>query len=217
MPPRRRAPPAPYLSADVVSAVLAHLADPADVAAAASVDRTWAAAARTDAAWAGVAAAMGWLAGGGAAAAYGRAADRAPPTAPPPPQLPPGHRARCAALLPTGCHDCGVPTRRRTVATAPLVLRLCHRCAAGYDHARAGQRLMPRASALFEWRLRPADLDGVPHAVDVNPIEPAFAPMRLYRRRDARAAAVARWGSPAAADGRRRPLVPYGGGDKEGT
>ena len=203
----------PWLPTDCVACVLSCLNDPADVASAAAVDTTWAAAARRDAAWEGVVSGRGWGADGAAAAAYTRAAARSHPPLPP---LPPGDRARCATLLAHGCHDCGAPTRRKTVNTAPLVVRLCFECARGYNHTRASQRLQPKSSALFEWRLRPVDLETLPHAVDVNPISPNFAPMRLFRRRDVRGAAVARWGAECV-DAKRRALVPYSGGsDGEG-
>ena len=142
---------------------------------------------------------------------------RAPARSHPPlPPLPPSDRARCAALLAHGCHDCGAPTRRKTVNTAPLVVRLCFDCARGYNHTRAAQRLQPKSSALFEWRLRPVDLEPLPYAIDVNSINPNFAPMRLFRWGDVRVAAVARWGAECV-DAKRRVLVPYSGGsDGEG-
>jgi hypothetical protein len=44
------------------------------------------------------------------------------------------------------------------------------------------------------------------HCVEANPVNPAFQPMHLYRRLDARRLALARWGSWEAvqAEHRRR-------------
>lgn len=41
----------------------------------------------------------------------------------------------------------------------------------------------------------PPDLDPLPRCVEPNPIDPAFSPMRLYRRLDVRRVAITRWGS----------------------
>ena len=52
--------------------------------------------------------------------------------------------------------------------------------------------------------LPPADLAPLPRCVDPNPVDPAFQPMHLYRRLDARRAAVDRWGSWEAAEAEHR-------------
>ena len=121
---------------------------------------------------------------------------------------PPSPRSAYAAASTVACYDCGVPCARSTLACAPLRLRLCHECVRGYSHAAPGQRLIAATSAKFAHRLNDADLASLPHALDANPIDPAFTAMRLYRRRDVRRAAAAKHGGWEAAAAATRPLVP---------
>ena len=57
-------------------------------------------------------------------------------------------------------------------------------------------RYLARVEAAKErYLLRPADLEGLACALDTNPVDASFAPMKLYRRVDLASAAVKRWGS----------------------
>jgi hypothetical protein len=74
------------------------------------------------------------------------------------------------------------------------------------QYPKSGTPSPPPVQAKWRYCLRDADLAGLPHALDANPIDPAFDPMQLLRRVDVVAAAVARWGSlhSAAAEHRKR-------------
>lgn len=51
--------------------------------------------------------------------------------------------------------------------------------------------------ACCRYMLRAADLSALPHAVDANPVNPAFQAMQLFRRPDVARAAMRRWGGVA--------------------
>lgn len=105
------------------------------------------------------------------------------------------------------CYECfGSPCGRTTLGFAPLQLRLCRACAEAYAAPQPAHRLLSKTEAKWRYCLRDGDLAELHHALDTNPINPAFAPMTLYRRLDVAAAAAARWGSleGTAAEQRRR-------------
>lgn len=110
------------------------------------------------------------------------------------------------------CYDCRemrdaldpAPRAPRTTA-GTLRVRLCVTCSRAYAGWRpTGQRLVTATAAKERYGLRPADLAGFRYGLDTNPVDPGFAPMKLYRRTDARAAAMARWGSGEALEAELR-------------
>jgi len=110
------------------------------------------------------------------------------------------------------CYDCRemrdaldpAPRAPRTTA-GTLRVRLCVTCSRGYSRWRpTGQRLVTATAAKERYGLRPADLARFQYGLDTNPVDPGFAPMKLYRRTDARAAAMARWGSGEALEAELR-------------
>jgi hypothetical protein len=110
------------------------------------------------------------------------------------------------------CYDCRemrdaldpAPRAPRTTA-GTLRVRLCVTCSGGYAGWRpTGQRLVTATAAKERYGLRPADLAGFRYGLDTNPVDPGFAPMKLYRRTDTRAAAMARWGSGEALEAELR-------------
>ena len=110
------------------------------------------------------------------------------------------------------CYDCRemrdaldpAPRAPRTTA-GTLRVRLCVTCSRGYARWRpTGQRLVTATAAKERYGLRPADLAGFRYGLDTNPVDPGFAPMKLYRRMDARTAAMARWGSGEALEAELR-------------
>jgi hypothetical protein len=78
-----------------------------------------------------------------------------------------------------------------------LKMRLCKACSGGYAKSTPAQRLATGAAAKDFFLLRPADLSPLPHGIDTNPVDPGWAPMRLYRKVDVTEAALARWGDRA--------------------
>ena len=78
-----------------------------------------------------------------------------------------------------------------------LKMRLCKACSGGYAKSTPAQRLATGAAAKDFFLLRPADLRPLPHGIDTNPVDPGWAPMRLYRKVDVTEAALARWGDRA--------------------
>ena len=78
-----------------------------------------------------------------------------------------------------------------------LKMRLCKACSQGYAKSTPAQRLATGAAAKDFFLLRPADLSPLPHGIDTNPVDPGWAPMRLYRKVDVTEAALARWGDRA--------------------
>jgi hypothetical protein len=57
--------------------------------------------------------------------------------------------------------------------------------------------------ALDPWCLKVTDLEGLPHAVESDPMIPVYQPFHLYRLVDVRGAAVRRWGSIAGVEEER--------------
>jgi hypothetical protein len=106
----------------------------------------------------------------------------------------------------TACYDCFKPCTRRTLSFAPLVLRLCQDCRLAYAEAPLPhQRLIPKTQAKQRWCLRDRDIASLPYAVDANPIDPAFAPMHLYRVcGDVRQTALSKFGSMQALEAERK-------------
>ncbi|EFN51967.1 hypothetical protein CHLNCDRAFT_139459 [Chlorella variabilis] len=102
------------------------------------------------------------------------------------------------------CFDCFQPTERHTLGAGTLRVRLCRACSAAYVTPRPHHRLLSASAAKRKCCLRDADLAPLPRCVDPNPVDPAFQPMHLYRRLDARRAAVDRWGSWEAAEAEHR-------------
>lgn len=93
------------------------------------------------------------------------------------------------------CYDCAATGVRRRTA-GPLKVRLCRECNEGYTRDDPGkQRFASFSAAKERYLLRPADLEGLACALDTNPVDASFAPMKLYRRVDLASAAVKRWGS----------------------
>ena len=90
----------------------------------------------------------------------------------------------------------GVPSFMRETGGA-LKMRLCKACSGGYAKSTPAQRLATGAAAKDFFLLRPADLRPLPHGIDTNPVDPGWAPMRLYRKVDVTEAALARWGDRA--------------------
>ena len=90
----------------------------------------------------------------------------------------------------------GVPSFMRETGGA-LKMRLCKACSGGYAKSTPAQRLATGAAAKDFFLLRPADLSPLPHGIDTNPVDPGWAPMRLYRKVDVTEAALARWGDRA--------------------
>ncbi|RMZ55664.1 hypothetical protein APUTEX25_000247, partial [Auxenochlorella protothecoides] len=72
-------------------------------------------------------------------------------------------------------------------ATADALL--CSACAGAYADPNPSQRLVTKTHAQYLYRMRPADLAALPHAVASNPINPAFLPMHLFRKADVEEAA----------------------------
>jgi hypothetical protein len=52
--------------------------------------------------------------------------------------------------------------------------------------------------------LRDEELQGLLHCADVNPVDPAFTAMHLYRKGDVRRAALRKFGSFEAVEAERR-------------
>jgi hypothetical protein len=90
----------------------------------------------------------------------------------------------------------GAPSFMRETGGA-LKMRLCKACSGGYAKSTPAQRLATGAAAKDFFLLRPADLSPLPHGIDTNPVDPGWAPMRLYRKVDVTEAALARWGDRA--------------------
>ena len=106
------------------------------------------------------------------------------------------------------CYDCG---RLRAVAQkdclgeikwpsmrhtgGALKVRLCSHCRAGYARSKPTQRLATGATAKDYYLLRQSDLAPLTYAIDTNPIDSSWVPMRLYRRSDLTQAALYRWGT----------------------
>jgi hypothetical protein len=90
----------------------------------------------------------------------------------------------------------GAPSFMRETGGA-LKMRLCKACSGGYAKSTPAQRLATGAAAKDFFLLRPADLRPLPHGIDTNPVDPGWAPMRLYRKVDVTEAALARWGDRA--------------------
>ena len=84
----------------------------------------------------------------------------------------------------------------RTTAGA-LKVRLCKACQRGYAKSTPAQRLATGAAAKDFFLLRTADLQPLPCGIDTNPVDPGWAPMRVYRKTDATEAALTRWGDRA--------------------
>ena len=78
-----------------------------------------------------------------------------------------------------------------------LRMRLCKACSQGYAKTTPAQRLATGAAAKDFFLLRAADLQPLPHGIDTNPVDPGWAPMRLYRKADVTEAALTRWGDRA--------------------
>ena len=76
-------------------------------------------------------------------------------------------------------------------------MRLCKACSQGYAKTTPAQRLATGAAAKDFFLLRAADLQPLPHGIDTNPVDPGWAPMRLYRKADVTEAALTRWGDRA--------------------
>mmetsp|Transcript_8868 Transcript_8868/g.37532 ORF Transcript_8868/g.37532 Transcript_8868/m.37532 type:complete len:331 (+) Transcript_8868:67-1059(+) len=89
-----------------------------------------------------------------------------------------------------------IPSFMRETGGA-LKMRLCKACSGGYAKSTPAQRLATGAAAKDFFLLRPADLSPLPHGIDTNPVDPGWAPMRLYRKVDVTEAALARWGDRA--------------------
>ena len=86
------------------------------------------------------------------------------------------------------------PNSRRTNDFSPLCVTLCRDCSRGYaGPPNPSRRLLTATDAKRSYCLRPADIEPLPHAIDTNPIEAGFAPMKLYRKVDVVAAASSRW------------------------
>ncbi|CAD7695895.1 unnamed protein product [Ostreobium quekettii] len=103
-------------------------------------------------------------------------------------------RDKYIAAYQSSCYDCFSPTLRQTIVNAPLRLQLCSDCWSGYEGARPGQRLATKKEAKWAFRLRDADLEGLPYASDVNIVHVNFTSMTLFRRADLRRVALRRWG-----------------------
>lgn len=65
---------------------------------------------------------------------------------------------------------------------APLCVRLCLPCSQGYAAPQPHHRLVSKTQAKWRWCLRDAELAPLVHAVEANPVNPAFLPMTLYRQ-----------------------------------
>lgn len=117
-------------------------------------------------------------------------------------------------LYKDACYDCfelpdpGSDQPPRTTA-GPLRLRLCRGCSAGYaDVANPRKRLVTRTDASRVFCTQPQDVASLPYALEPNPIDQRFAPMKLMRRTEVLDAALKRWGSRDAleAEMQRRKL-----------
>ena len=108
-------------------------------------------------------------------------------------------------LYGTVCSDCCtvIPAPGRRLEIGTLKVSLCRECSLGYARPEPGQRLVTKTEAKAKYCLRDSDLSGLACAVDVNPVNPSFAPMNLYRKRDALVAAIQRWGSREAMERER--------------
>ena len=108
-------------------------------------------------------------------------------------------------LYEISCFDCfrliAAPGRRLEIGT--LKVSLCWECSLGYARPEPEQRLVTKTEAKATYCLRDSDLSGLVCAVDVNPVNPSFVPMNLYRKRDALVAAMHRWGSREAMERER--------------
>ncbi|KAI3430552.1 hypothetical protein D9Q98_005145 [Chlorella vulgaris] len=93
------------------------------------------------------------------------------------------------------CYQCFQPTQRHTLAVGSLRLRLCRDCSSAAASPQDHHRLLSEAASKTFYCLKQTDLDPLPRCVEPNPIDPAFSPMRLYRRLDVRRVAITRWGS----------------------
>lgn len=113
----------------------------------------------------------------------------------------PHHRLMSATAAKQRCclRDAGAPLSGRRVAQPVF--------AAQRESATVGCRRVVTPC----WRLLcllcslcPADLAGLPHCVEPNPVQAAFLPMTLYRSLDVRRAALRRWGSWQVVQAERR-------------
>ena len=92
----------------------------------------------------------------------------------------------------------------RTTA-GQLRLRLCEGCSRNYAETnRPSQRLVTLSDAKYLYCLRDADVTPLPHALDTNPVNANFAPMKLYRKMDVMEAALGRWGTREAMQKEKR-------------
>eukprot|EP00898_Chlorokybus_atmophyticus_P002575 jgi/Chlat1/3318/Chrsp22S03473 len=106
----------------------------------------------------------------------------------------------------SSCFECGQMCAR-TLTVGTLRVRLCLGCSESHAASTRQQRLITKADAASEYCLTHSCFSNLPYAVDLNPLNQGWAPMRLYRKCDVEVTAISKWGSLHAAQAERRRRI----------